>query len=118
MILALTSELRGRFKKKREEFGLSRNELASILKINFMTIKRWEEGESSVCTHALSEIFMGFLYGAYDAEIKKFHMNLDYIETRQSALKMLERIAFIYARSAFNPALRKYILSRLNEMAQ
>ena len=118
MILALTKELRDAFQKKREAYGISRNELASVLGVNYMTVRRWEKGEGGTCTHALSEIFMGFLNGEYDGEIKKYHLNLDLVKSKNLALETLERIAFIYARSASNPALRKYILNRLNEMAQ
>ena len=117
MILEMTSELRRKLLEKRQALGITRHELAGELGVNTLTVKRWEEGPTMSCIHALSSLITDFLEGKYDERFPatKAHSLKD--REHETLKEQLRALTLLYLEAREHPRVRKHILEGLQRIS-
>ena len=113
----ITEEVRTRLRARRLQLGLSREDLARLLKVNRMTISKWETGGSTRCIKALIAPLSDFLNGRLVPDTLNPVSKELYKDIPEDFLLCMEQIVRIYELSAETSPLRKMVLERLDNIA-
>jgi len=114
-------EIRNLFRCRRMQMGLSYYHLSRHLGVNWSTVRKWENGSTSECTHRMRPIVDSFLKGEMDDQLCGYAVPSMqtplYIHLPEKIILALERMSNTYLLCARHPRIRKWIEDNLNAAA-
>jgi hypothetical protein len=114
-------EVRDLFRCRRMQMGLSYYHLSKHLGVNWSTVRKWETGQTSECTHRMRPIVDAFLKGAMDDQLRGSVLtatqNPLYLHLPEKIILALERMSNTYLLCSKHPRIRKWIEDNLNVAA-
>ena len=110
------AESREAFRAKRERHGLSRCELARLLGVEVVTIRRWECGPTVKVTAMAREIIETFLSGRIDGRLTGTASSERRIKVPKPILRRIENLASVYSLCAEYPEMQAELISSLKKL--
>lgn len=121
---SLTPELRGFLRQRRQRLGITLQQLAKILRVNWSTIRKWEDGATKNCRQQHIYRLTRFLSGEYDDLLTSMNAPASTPSWQQfppnspSMLHCIERISNIYKLCVNYPETERHLMEGLRRILQ
>lgn len=109
----ITPEMRQRLRQRRRLLGITLQQLAVTLRVNWSTLRKWEDGSTRHCHIKHINRLNNFLSGQFDLELQSLNAPLPETllpSTSTSMLKCLEKAASLYTLCGKHPDLQSELL--------
>ncbi len=120
----ITPELRTFLRQRRSQLGVTLQQLSSILRVNWSTIRKWEDGQTHACRQQHIYRLARFIAGEYDEVLTRLNAPTDLPSWHQHPkgtppmVQCIERISTIYKLCDHYPATGKRLIEGIQEILQ
>lgn len=114
----LTPELREFIRNRRHTLGVTLQQLSSLLRVSWSTLRKWEDGTITRCHRGHICRLAKFLAGDYDEELRRLSEPVDPLQPRHHGrlspmLAWMERAANLYRFCENYPAIGNEMINNI-----
>ncbi|MCQ2396550.1 MAG: hypothetical protein MJ106_02500 [Lentisphaeria bacterium] len=119
----LTHELREFIRRRRRTLGVTLQQLSSVLRVSWSTLRKWEDGSITRCHHSHVYRLSKFLAGDYDEELRKMSTPVDPLQPKYRGrtspmLAWMERAATFFSFCEHYPAVRNELMGKIKSVIE